>query len=116
MRFPGRRLGLVVVVLLGLVSFSDRAEACGTACELTTAPDCLGCRYTFFTRTICIRINCNLCEEDFCWVGMTSSGERLALETPQDGNACTAPASERLDFQEPIGPKILKVDVLNARS
>lgn len=116
MRTIGSRLGLGMAVLFCLIAFSGSAEACGTACQLTAAPECMGCRYTFFTRTICIRVNCERCDEDFCWVGKPSSIERLAFQSPQDGQACTAPFSDSPEYQEPTGPKIIKVDVMNARS
>lgn len=118
MRLPRRGFGVAVAVLVSIVVGSGKADACYSACQLSQRPECLDCRYTAFVRTLCIRSGCDQCIEDYCWVGLPASGERLAVQAPPQGKACTAPAvgfPDSLKLQEPIPPKIIKVDVLNAR-
>lgn len=118
-----RRMGLALILSLSVAALMPEtavAAGCGSACEPREAPQCMACRFTFLTRTMCARASCELCYEDYCWVAQPAKqGERLAAGTPQickpeeNGGAAGSLSSVP---ESPAAPKILRVQVLPARS
>lgn len=81
------------------------AAGCGSGCNLQEPPECIGCQFTFFMRTMCNRQSCVLCVEIDCWTALPgTSSEQLAGSCPSRSEAASA------------GPTIVRVETLPARS
>ena len=96
---------LIGMAILSLAPSPASAAGCGTACSMPEAPECVGCQYTFLSRTRCNRQSCVLCIEVDCWVALPGEGkDRLA------GQCTTGTSSPS------IGTKVVRVRVLPERS
>ncbi len=103
----GMRLAVAVVFLLflGLMTpLPAEAAGCKTACGYEQPPNCLGCTFMALSHIMCLRLQCNFCQEEYCWVGVPAADDQLAQSEP-------APAAAL-----PTRSKILLVKVLSPRT
>src|SRR5262245_60145544 len=106
-------LGASFLVLALMATPTARAAGCHTSCNLTVPPDCLGCGFVMFSYITCVRLGCNLCEEDSCSVLLPSQADRLAAGAA-DGSA--GPACKASAEHKPAPVRVLRVQTLAARS
>lgn len=88
----GSRLAVAFLVLSIFGVFSPQpaiAAGCHTACGNEQPPNCLGCTFMGLSYIMCLRLQCNFCQEDYCWVGLPTANDQLAgseaapAKTPQ---------------------------------
>lgn len=113
---PNRRYLLLVVALFVFALCSPpsaQAAGCHTACNLTIPPDCLGCGFLMFGNVMCLRLGCNLCEEESCSVALPVASDQLALGVPDSAQAstCAAPSERKL-----VPIRVVGVQILPART
>lgn len=78
LRLPSRYLWLGVALFLFL--HSERTMACHTICKPVFWPECMGCGFTMFSESLCVRRSCGECEEDSCGVALPSQVDQWAAD------------------------------------
>jgi|SRR3954467_5963497 hypothetical protein len=93
-------LASIFAVLAG-AAMPRPAAACHSACLGVQPPGCVDCKFTAFRGIVCLRGDCNFCQEDYCSVEASSPTQKLACEPSEIKNPQVKP---------------LKVETLSPRS